>query len=283
MSQNISTQDQIIVLLGPVGSGRSTFINCATGEDRQTIGHSLRPCTTDVQTVKFTHSTLGSVVFVDTPGFDDMVKSDVDILSMVADRLMTIYKGNVDIAAIIYLHKISDSPKTARSLMKNLVTFTNLRGQKTLPRVVIATTMWGKVEKAEGDLQEKELRESLGAGCRTERFKKTYNSAWDIIGILAEEAPGPAPLLPQEIDHSPHRLDEIEAGITLNTEQKKLINDRKAARQLAQQAKKHDNGVVVRQFDEQTAEIEEKIPNQLHEMKMPFMRKVRRYLKGKQS
>jgi hypothetical protein len=68
----------------------SQFIECATRQDGRTVGHKLRSFTADIRTVRITHPTDGHpVLFVDTPGFDDTLKSDVEILSMIADFLVT--------------------------------------------------------------------------------------------------------------------------------------------------------------------------------------------------
>lgn len=101
------------------------------------------------------------------------------------------YRKNINLTAIIYLHKISDNRMTG-SLLKNLQMFTNLCGQQAMPHVVIATTMWGNVDKVEGAEREDELRkdfwkESLEHGCTTARFDKTFESAWRIIGSISGE------------------------------------------------------------------------------------------------
>ena len=45
--------------------------------------------TVEVTAVKFWDPvTMGHVVLVDTPGFDDMGKSDLDILTMISDWLI---------------------------------------------------------------------------------------------------------------------------------------------------------------------------------------------------
>jgi hypothetical protein len=78
------------------------------------------------------------------------------------------------------------------SMLRNLELFASLCGQKAMPNVVIATTMWGKVEKEEGEQREAELKSEFWAkmqadGCKTERFENTYDSAWHIIGRPAEK------------------------------------------------------------------------------------------------
>jgi hypothetical protein len=79
------------------------------------------------------------------------------------------------------------------SLLKNLQLFTNLCGQKAMANVVIATTMWGYVNPEEGAAREEELKEDywkdlMDVGCRTVRFKRTHESAWDIIGSMLKNS-----------------------------------------------------------------------------------------------
>jgi len=61
-------------------------------------------------------------------------------------------------------------------------------GSKAMPNVVIATTMWSKVSENEGRKREDELKdmfwkEMMSNGCKTKRFKDTFDSAWDIVGM----------------------------------------------------------------------------------------------------
>ena len=64
------------------------FINAATGGSVR-VGHELESCTTEIGIIKchFPEMTGLDVVFVDTPGFDDTNKTDLEILEMVADWL----------------------------------------------------------------------------------------------------------------------------------------------------------------------------------------------------
>jgi hypothetical protein len=75
------------------------------------------------------------------------------------------------------------------ALLENLQIFANFCGQKAMPNVVIATTMWDKVDEEEGNEREDELKRDfwtgmVADGCRTERFENTYDSAWRIIGSV---------------------------------------------------------------------------------------------------
>jgi len=78
-----------------------------------------------------------------------------------------------------------------RSVLTNLQILTSLCSQQAIPNVIIATTMWNDVREETGVRREGELKkyfwnEMLANGCRTERFEDTYESAWRIIGSLAE-------------------------------------------------------------------------------------------------
>jgi hypothetical protein len=75
----------------------------ATGID-QGVGHDLQSCTTEISIVKFQcleRSDL-DVVFVDTPGFDDTNKTDVQILEMIADWLNKTWVTSPTIGPCLY-------------------------------------------------------------------------------------------------------------------------------------------------------------------------------------
>lgn len=74
--------------------------------------------------------------------------------------------------------------------------------------------MWGYVSAKEGAHREEELKRDLWKdvltdGARTKRFNDTYQSAWDVIDIVADEGLGTVPILPGEIFYprlSPGRI-----------------------------------------------------------------------------
>src|SRR5882762_3036489 len=87
---------------------------------------------------------------------------------------------------IIYLHRITDN-RIYGSPPQHLQTFMSLCGQRTMPNVVIATTMWGHVGQENGERREAELKNGfcseMGADAyRVERFQDTYESAWLVVG-----------------------------------------------------------------------------------------------------
>jgi len=282
MSQTFSPEDRVVVVMGPTGAGKSTFIECATLQCGPTVGHRLRSCTADVRAVRYAHPTDGyPVVFVDTPGFDDTYKSDVEILAMIADWLVKIYEGRFNLATIIYVHAISSSRMTG-SMLKNLELFASLCGQKAMPNVILTTTKWEYVSLTTGTNREEELRsefwkDMLNSGCRTERFQNTYDSAWRIIDSLVEKDRAPV-LVSSEIVDAQLRLNETKAGITLTKELEKLIKDRQlAAQKLQKQLQNQENSLAIQQLNEHKVENDKKIQRTAEElcrMRIPFTRKI---------
>ena len=90
--------------MGPTGSGKSSvslfaystlystelkaiqFIGKVTGND-DGVGHTLTSCTSEVKVTKCEDPTLANIVLVDTPGFDDTRKTDLEILELISKWL----------------------------------------------------------------------------------------------------------------------------------------------------------------------------------------------------
>lgn len=74
--------------MGPTGSGKTTFINLASGSNLR-VGPGLDSCTETVQTSKPFDLNGRRAILVDTPGFDDTSKSDGDVLREITRYLVS--------------------------------------------------------------------------------------------------------------------------------------------------------------------------------------------------
>jgi predicted GTPase len=73
-------------VLGATGTGKTTFVNLASNSSLQ-VGMGLSSCTNDVQ-ISAPFKVGGKrVVLVDTPGFDDTNKSDIETMQTILQFL----------------------------------------------------------------------------------------------------------------------------------------------------------------------------------------------------
>jgi hypothetical protein len=97
------------------------------------------------------------VQLVDTPGFNDTNRSDMDILVTITEW---IHVNKVAVAGIIYLYKITDMRFTGASRM-NLEILKALCGEQFYPHLVLSSTMWDEMRDESGVMQAKEREREL--------------------------------------------------------------------------------------------------------------------------
>ncbi|KAJ3498496.1 hypothetical protein NLJ89_g10213 [Agrocybe chaxingu] len=147
--------DVAIAVMGATGSGKTTFINLASGSNLR-IGRGLISCTNVVQVAEAFELGGRTVTLIDTPGFDDTTKSDADILRMIGLFLATTYQQGKKLAGVIYIHRISDFRMGGIST-RNFKMFHELCGDSTLKNVVILTNMWGEVSREVGEARDTDI------------------------------------------------------------------------------------------------------------------------------
>ena len=187
----------------------------------------------------FNHNNLPRrVVLIDTPGFDDINRSDSDVLQDITFILSQTYEQGMKLTGIIYLHRITDV-RMSGSALKNLTMFKKLCGENFYDHVVLATTMWGNLVANRngidtGIAREKELIETknwwglmCNRGSKVFRYNGDRKSAMNIILYLV--ALGSAATL----DIQREMVDE-----------KKILADTSAGqeiqKELQEQQRKHD-------------------------------------------
>lgn len=123
------------------------------------------------------------VTLVDTPGFDDVERTDAQVLKEVAYWLTVAYETTRRLSGIIYLHPILHSRMTG-SMVKNLAVFEKLVGADNFEKVILVTTMWDALKDGyDGVRREQELKEKHWASM-IERGSVTARSAGDRASVL---------------------------------------------------------------------------------------------------
>lgn len=222
-----------IAVMGPTGSGKSTFINNfvppgSSGAIR--IGHSLQSETSKVQPIELDNGNGVRFKLVDTPGFDDSREgiTDIDVLSMIATFLVQEEKCSM-LAGLIYMHRISDT-RMGGTARQNLRMFHKICGQDSLKNVVIVTTMWDKVSPEDGKRREEELRSSetlfkplIDEGAAMYRHDGTLASASAIIDRLLRTQEHTTTQIVHELLYQQRTLEETTAGAEIQSELRAIL------------------------------------------------------------
>ncbi|KAI6148893.1 hypothetical protein BKA82DRAFT_81213, partial [Pisolithus tinctorius] len=129
-----------------------------------------------------------SVVLVDTPGFGDTGKSDLEVLAMLSEWLGKEYAEKPMLSAILYFHRISDN-HTVGTPLKDLQVSQELCGRHDLSRVILVTTMWDQVEHEVGEERLRELKNGYWKAVRlrgstTFKHLNTQESAIQLLGSI---------------------------------------------------------------------------------------------------
>lgn len=222
-----------IAVMGPTGSGKSTFINSFVPPGSSSviqIGHSLQSETSRVQPIELDNGNGIRFKLVDTPGFDDSREgiTDIDVLSMIATFLVQEEKRSM-LAGLIYMHRISDT-RMGGTARQNLRMFHKICGQDSLKNVVIVTTMWDKVSPEDGKRREEELRSSetlfkplLDEGAAMYRHDGTPASASAIIDHLLCTQERMTTQIVHELLYQQRTLEETTAGAEIQSELRAIL------------------------------------------------------------
>jgi len=166
------------------------------------------------------------VYLVDTPGFDDKDRTDVDILRDTASWLASAYDAQIKLAGVVYLHRIQDN-RVSGTITQNIELFRQLCGANGLASVVLATTMWDMTppdHHATLEARETELKTDdsfwgclVNQGCTVMRQDRGADSATLILRhILGLQQP--VTLLLQEEIAEGVELHQTAAGTVLTKE-----------------------------------------------------------------
>ncbi|KAM5352744.1 hypothetical protein ACJ41O_005466 [Fusarium nematophilum] len=176
-----------------------------------------------------------TVHLVDTPGFDDTWRSDLEILKEIAFISSQIYRQGMKLAGILYLHRISDNRVTG-AMMRNFTLLEKICGSEAAARVFLVTTMWNLAETEKLSYREATMRETrlssttefwgrlVQQGSQVRRWQGDEPSASSIIRelLFINERDGfLKQRLQRELVDEGRDLSDTEAGKELSSEYSK--------------------------------------------------------------
>ncbi|EEU41567.1 uncharacterized protein NECHADRAFT_54135, partial [Fusarium vanettenii 77-13-4] len=269
-----SPNDVVIAVMGVTGAGKSTFIGKVTGQDVK-VGHSLISHTTAVGVFPYQQSPNRCVYLVDTPGFDDTTRTDTEVLKDVAFFLSQIYRKDVKLAGIVYLHRITDN-RVRGSSMKNLKMFQQLCGDEAFGHVILATSMWDTLDEGSKDVADQREQELVSraefwgtmykSGSQVARWLGNEQSAQNIVSKIIEvhDKAGEAVLkIQQEMVNEDKDLDQTAAGQEVQREiavaKAQLQEEIKELREMQEDMTKQSNERLAHEFATQRQAMEKQL------------------------
>ncbi|KAF5347653.1 hypothetical protein D9757_013360 [Collybiopsis confluens] len=225
----------MIAVMGATGSGKSTFINKASGTTEMGTSSSLESCTQTIQMSSLFKLGGRDVCLIDTPGFDDTNKSDAETLELIGGYIAGAYENGIKLAGVLYLHRIIDvriSGVTAR----NLRVFHKIVGPEAMKNVFIVTTMWEQLgasgsNEQVGVQREAELRtrggfmgDAISNGAMIVRHRHNRaDSAREVLSDLIKKSDPVALRIQKEMVDEGKTLNQTGAGAELNQEMDKKL------------------------------------------------------------
>ncbi|KAF9032205.1 hypothetical protein BJ165DRAFT_777023 [Panaeolus papilionaceus] len=180
----------VYVLLGPTGSGKSTFIeSLAPNTTPGLSSNKLEGFTQSVNIYRIVNiktKAMYPIYLVDVPGFADTKISSMGIVSMLRKMIQTNNNPHFNILYFTPIH----NPRLPGSQRRVLRTFEALTGPRSARSIMIVSTMWDLVwgesasrrtESNFSQLQDEIWKPYISRGSHIVRFQNTQESALTIL------------------------------------------------------------------------------------------------------
>ncbi|KAJ3508047.1 hypothetical protein NMY22_g16738 [Coprinellus aureogranulatus] len=222
--------DAIIIILGPTGVGKSTFINEYFGKEVTHVSDGMVSCTQQISyhphILSDSHPTSPGrrLVLIDTPGFDDTYNTEYETFRRICVSLASTYDNQLRVASVLYLNSVTQK-RMFGSMRLDYELFRELCGKQAAHLVTMATTHWDTAELESphiGNARENEFKtrfwkDILDAGATLERVQDYTVDPERIVDEILRKAQEKELKtmelqIQQELVDKWKRLPETEAG-----------------------------------------------------------------------
>ncbi|KAF9034900.1 hypothetical protein BJ165DRAFT_1533917 [Panaeolus papilionaceus] len=189
----------VFVLLGPTGSGKSSFIEAvASNPSLGLSSDKLEGFTQSVSIYRIINVGVydSPIYLVDVPGFADSKVSAMSIVSMLKDMIQT--NPTLWTFRILY-HTPINNPRLPGSQRRVLRTFEALTGTKSAGNITVVSTMWDSIwnesgrRRAKGNfsqLRDEIWKNYIAEGADIFKFHNTQESALTILDGACDRGRG---------------------------------------------------------------------------------------------
>ncbi|KAF9042450.1 hypothetical protein BJ165DRAFT_1529843 [Panaeolus papilionaceus] len=238
-----------ILILGPTGAGKSSFIEAVAGEGQslgismdQLAGFTQEVTAYEVKNAKVQlaeHLKFRSLYLIDAPGFSDSKISELEILTKVK-QWMRDYGVNW-LGGVLYLSPITDT-RAPGSKRRTIQMIQSLLYNTSFCHVKIVTTMWDRLSnpqaKRRAETNFAQLRDDIWKapirkGATISRFHNNFDSAMQILQSMTDIKAGDhrAPLadgaITSEDASAPLLYQELLDRITNAQQEKEYLQQEK--------------------------------------------------------
>ncbi|TDL14537.1 hypothetical protein BD410DRAFT_833057 [Rickenella mellea] len=213
-----SDRAKIILVMGVTGTGKTSFINTASGLQLP-VSHDLNSCTDDVIPTPPFDFGGHRVVLVDTPGFGHSSKRDLEVLRPIAKYLVEQKLRKGHISGVIYMHPFPENPRRIETAKHYFNVLSELCGAKMLDHVSVVINRWMGHHSGSDSQIEMDLRAVFEPVTTAGGFVVDEDHKYSRVGEILREILDKGPVVLQiqrELTEEKKHLCDTAAGTALS-------------------------------------------------------------------